>query len=287
MRTVYSIQGNQQSLDGGAMFGNVPKAMWSKWVDVDEHNRINLCCRSMLVRDQSRWILFEAGIGTFFEPKYQERYGVIESEHVLLESLAKVGLSHQDIDIVVLSHLHFDHVGGLMSAWTADTQPELLFPNAQFLASSEAFKRAKHPHRRDKASFIPQITEALESSGRLVLVNDAFSPILGNGFKFTFSAGHTPGLMISEIEMPAGPIVFAADLIPGKAWVHLPITMGYDRFPELLIDEKEKLLTDLVSRDGRLFFTHDSKIALGKVSRNEKAQFMVEQTMQDVIQLTN
>lgn len=287
MRTLYSLLGNQQWLDGGAMFGNVPKAMWSQWVDVDERNRINLCCRALLVQEGQRWILFETGIGAFFEPKLRERYGVVESEHVLLKSLKAVGLSHTDIDVVVLSHLHFDHTGGLMSAWEEGHSPTLLFPNATFLASEEAFHRAKQPHLRDKASFIPMINQALENSGRLNLIQGTSSPLLGKGFRFRFSAGHTPGLMISEIEMPGGPVVFAADLIPGAPWVHLPVTMGYDRFPELLINEKENLLTDLLAKQGRLFFTHDTKVALGRVAKDEKGRFKVIETKQDVIQLTN
>ena len=132
MKTLYSIIGNSQKLDGGAMFGNAPKGMWKKWVEVDEHNRIDLACRCLLVKEQldngkQRNILFEVGIGAFFEPKLMERFGIVESEHVLLNSLKSVGLEHSDIDVVVLSHLHFDHVGGLLSQWQEGQSSELLF----------------------------------------------------------------------------------------------------------------------------------------------------------------
>src|SRR5690606_24094769 len=117
MRTLTSLLGNSQRLDGGAMFGNVPKALWSRWIQPDEANRIPLACRCMLVREPGRNVLVETGIGAFFEPKYKERFGVVEDRHVLLDALAEEGLSPEDIDVVVLSHLHFDHAGGLLTAW--------------------------------------------------------------------------------------------------------------------------------------------------------------------------
>src|SRR5436190_19208712 len=107
-----SIEGNSQWLDGGAMYGNAPKPVWEKWSPPDARNRIELACRALLVRDAGKLVLLEAGIGAFFEPKLRDRFGVVENEHVLLRSLSEVGVKHEDIDIVVLSHLHFDHAGG-------------------------------------------------------------------------------------------------------------------------------------------------------------------------------
>ena len=107
-----ALQGNSQRLDGGAMFGNAPKALWSRWITPDENNQIPLSCRTLLIQENNRNILLETGIGAFFDPKLKQRYGVIETKHVLLDSLKQIGLSDQAIDIVVLSHLHFDHAGG-------------------------------------------------------------------------------------------------------------------------------------------------------------------------------
>jgi len=274
-RTLTSVLGNGQRLDGGAMFGNAPRPMWEQWIAPDERNRIPLACRCLLVRDGDRRILLETGIGAFFEPKLRERYGVVEDRHVLLDELAALGVAPDDIDVVVLSHLHFDHAGGALTAWREGAAPALVFPRAHWVVGAEAWTRAVAPHARDRASFIPELQGLLEATGRLERVAGATSEVLGAGFRFHRSEGHTPGLLLTEVAMPAGPVVFAADLIPGKAWVHVPITMGYDRYPERLIDEKSALLTDLVARGGRLFFTHDPAIALGKVARDAKGKFTV------------
>jgi glyoxylase-like metal-dependent hydrolase (beta-lactamase superfamily II) len=267
---LWSLSGNSQQLDGGAMFGNAPKALWSRWIEPDAENRIPLACRCLLVKDlDGRNVLFETGIGAFFEPALRERYGVVESRHVLLDSLAEAGLTHEDIDVVVLSHLHFDHAGGLLTAWEEGQASRLLFPNARFVVGAEHWRRALKPHPRDRASFVPELQPLLEASGRLELVDGECSQTLGESARFFFSDGHTPGLMLAEV----GGVVFCADLIPGRFWVHLPITMGYDRWPEKLIDEKRVFLEDKLARGVGLFFTHDHEYALARVTRDERGRF--------------
>jgi glyoxylase-like metal-dependent hydrolase (beta-lactamase superfamily II) len=273
LRTLTSVLGNSQRLDGGAMFGNAPKAMWEKWITPDERNRIPLACRCLVVRDRGRIILFEAGIGAFFDPTLRARYGVVETEHVLLEGLKADGIAPSDVDVIVLSHLHFDHAGGVLAAYEPDAPARLVFPRASYVVGVEAWSRAKTPHARDRASFIPGLTDLIAGTGRLELVDAGTSTTLGEGFTFHLSSGHTPGLLLTEIDMPSGPVVFCADLIPGRAWVHLPITMGYDRFPELLVDEKAALLGSLEQRGGRLFFTHDPEVALSTIHKDEKGKF--------------
>ncbi|UJR83779.1 MBL fold metallo-hydrolase [Sandaracinus amylolyticus] len=279
-RRLWSILGNSQRLDGGAMFGNAPRPVWERWIAPDERHRIPLACRAMLVEEthddgRVRRVLFETGIGAFFSPKLRDRYGVVESEHVLLESLARAGTTHDQFDVVVLSHLHFDHAGGLLAAYEEGQPPRLLFPNATFVVGREAWERAKHPHPRDRASFVPELIALLEASGRLEIADGDRSRALGPDYVLHRSEGHTPGLVLAEVPSDAGPIVFAADLIPGRPWVHLPITMGYDRWPEKLIDEKEALLRDLVARGGRLFFTHDPETAMGRVTRDDAGRYGV------------
>ncbi len=279
---LWSIRGNSQRLDGGAMFGNAPRALWEKWAAPDALNRIELACRALLASPlEGKTVLFETGIGAFFEPRMRERFGVQESTHVLIESLREAGFEHEDIDVVVLSHLHFDHAGGLLAPWSEGRAPELLFPNATFVVGAEHWQRALQPHPRDRASFIPELPALLQASGRLEVVQGEYSNTLGRSVRFSFSNGHTPGLMLAEIVgetdaqgNPRGGVVFCADLVPGRSWVHVPITMGYDRNAELLIDEKRDFLEDKLQRNVQLFFTHDPQVALATLRRDEKGRFV-------------
>lgn len=271
---LWSILGNSQKLDGGAMFGNVPRGMWERWIVPDAENRIPLACRALLVDDlDGRTVLFETGIGAFFDPKMRERYGVVEDRHVLLDSLQSAGFSHEDIDVVVVSHLHFDHAGGLLAQWQQGELPRLLFPNATYVVGEECWQRATRPHPRDRASFVPELQPLLETSGRLERVQGEHSTALGPRVRFGYSNGHTPGLMLAEVGCAGGGIVFCADLIPGRPWVHLPVTMGYDRYPELLIDEKRAFLDDKLARGVQLYFTHDVGCAIARVARDEKGRY--------------
>jgi glyoxylase-like metal-dependent hydrolase (beta-lactamase superfamily II) len=273
---LWSIRGNSQKLDGGAMYGNAPRAMWERWSPPDDANRIELACRALLASPLAgKTVLFETGIGAFFEPKLRERYGVQESRHVLLDSLRDAGFPHEDVDVVVLSHLHFDHAGGLLAPWEEGAPPRLLFPNATFVVGKAHWERARDPHPRDRASFIPELAALLEASGRLELVDGAHSRVLGDAVRFHYSNGHTPGLMLAEIVGAGahGGVVFCADLIPGRPWVHVPITMGYDRNAELLIDEKRDFLADKLARDVHLYFTHDPGCALARVVRDERGRY--------------
>jgi glyoxylase-like metal-dependent hydrolase (beta-lactamase superfamily II) len=278
---LWSLLGNSQRLDGGAMFGNAPRAMWEHWLEPDAQNRIPLACRALLASPlNGKTVLFETGIGAFFEPKLRERYGVVEERHVLLDSLHEAGFTHEDIEVVVLSHLHFDHAGGLLAPWAEGRAPQLLFPNAVFLVGAEQWERARHPHSRDRASYIAELPDLLEASGRLEIVYGEHSKALGDTVRFHYSDGHTPGLMLAEIVGPEiidgephGGVVFCADLVPGKPWVHVPITMGYDRNAELLIDEKRAFLEDKLARNVHLFFTHDPACALAQVVRDAKGRF--------------
>ena len=284
---LWSIQGNSQKLDGGAMFGNAPKAMWQQWAAPDDGNRIELACRALLARPLAgKTVLFETGVGAFFAPALRERYGIQEDRHVLLDSLHEAGVAHTEIDVVVLSHLHFDHAGGLLAPWREGAAPELLFPNARFLVGAAHWQRAQQPHPRDRASFIPELPGLLQASGRLELVDGDYSRALGEAVRFRFSDGHTPGLMLAEIVgaqqvegQAHGGVAFCADLIPGRSWVHVPITMGYDRNAELLIDEKRAFLEDALARNVHLFFTHDPDCALAQLARDGKGRFLTTHEM--------
>jgi len=274
MTTITPLLGNSQRLDGGAMFGNAPKAMWERWIAPDEHNRIPLATRAVLVQEDSgRKVLLEAGVGAFFSPELRERFGVVEDSHVLVDALAGLGVQPADVDVVVLSHLHFDHAGGVLSAWRPDTAPSLVFPNARYVVSGAAFGRAVSPTPRDRGSFITELPDLLTGTGRLELVDGSSSTTLGPGYRFHYSDGHTPGLLITELEGPDGPVVYPSDLVPGVPWVHVPITMGYDRFPELVVQEKAGFLADMAARSVTLVFTHDPGTAAARVVRDDRGRY--------------
>jgi glyoxylase-like metal-dependent hydrolase (beta-lactamase superfamily II) len=272
---IHSVEGNTQRLDGGSMFGNCPRVVWERWSPPDEQHRITLACRSLLVvEDDGRKVLLETGIGAFFPPKLRERYGVQEERHVLLDSLAALGIAPEAIDVIVLSHLHFDHAGGLLAVHDpANPEIRLAFPNARYVVGREAFERAQTPHSRDRASFIAGLCELLEATGRLELVHGETSTTLGPRYRMVYSHGHTPGLMLTRVETPIGAVTFLGDLVPGTPWVHLPITMGYDRFPELLIDEKKALLQAIVAENGWAFYTHDPATAVSRIAVEADGRF--------------
>jgi glyoxylase-like metal-dependent hydrolase (beta-lactamase superfamily II) len=264
---LYSVLSNAFRLDGGAMFGNAAKAVWERWLPADEQNRIHLATRALLVITQKETILFETGIGAYMEPKLRERYGVDAPGHMLLQSLDQKGISPADVTRIFCSHLHFDHAGGLLNVWQEGREPELLFPNAKYYVSEEAWERATHPHPRDRASFIPFLQQQLVQSQRLTLIKKGGKVLSFDEFElhFFYSDGHTPGLLCSDLRFGKNRLVYASDLIPGRFWVHLPISMGYDRFPELLIDEKKALLTSLAKENAWLFYVHDPDFAVSHV----------------------
>lgn len=287
MYRLTSLKGNSQKLDGGAMFGHVPKIVWSKWIEPDDKNRIQLPCRALLIQENNKNVLIETGIGAFFDPTLKDRYGVEEKNHILLSSLNTLGLSDEDIDIVILSHLHFDHAGGLFSEWLPDKECKLLFPNAYYIVSNDGWNRACNPHPRDRASFIPQLNKLLQESGRLIILNEEKCSLLGNNYRFIFTNGHTPGLMHTIFSSPNDDksIIFVSDLIPGLHWIHLPISMGYDRFPEILIGEKKEILELAVKKNSLLFYTHDPKYAVSRIIQEENGKFFPTDEIEEFNQL--
>ncbi|NOX32654.1 MAG: MBL fold metallo-hydrolase [Deltaproteobacteria bacterium] len=254
-------------LDGGAMFGNAPKALWTRWVKPDDRNMIEIGSRALLIETKKDKILFETGAGAYLTPDMKKRFQIMENHHVLLESLAKKGLGHEDITHVILSHLHFDHAGGLLKEWEqGQKKMELLFYNAKFIVGKTNFERSRRPHMRDKASFIPGLAELLEDTNRLRLVDNKDKLVLDElEIEFIESQGHTPGMILSYIKIPDRKILFAGDIAPGHAWTNLPITMGYDRFPEGLIDEKRQVFHRVCKDDAWIFYSHDNIYAASKL----------------------
>ena len=242
----------------------------------DDENRLEFACRCLLVQDlDGKTVLFETGIGAFFEPKLRARYGVHENEHVLLRSLARARRPARGRRRRRAEPSAFRSRRRLAERVRASrAPPELLFPRARYIVSKAAWARACAPHPRDRASYVPDLPALLRKSGRLEILDRPQSTLLGAAVRFDFSDGHTPGLALAEIGGEGG-VAFCSDLIPGRPWVHLPVTMGYDRYPELLIDEKQRFLEDKIARRVRLFFTHDLECAAALPVRGEDGRFGV------------
>ncbi len=271
-----ALKGNALRLDGGAMFGNAPKALWRQWMAPDENNLIAIASTALLLQTPQSKILFETGAGAYLSLALKKRYHVEGSDHVLLSSLEKIGIRHEQITHVVLSHLHFDHAGGLLKAWENEGGSlELLFPNAGFFVGQTNFERSSAPHPRDRASFIPGLAGLLDKSGRLTLIKENDCLTLDEiTIEWFESHGHTPGMVLSYIHTPGDTILVAGDLAPGHQWVNLPITMGYDRFPEGLIDEKQAMFEKVYNDKAWLFYTHDPRYAVSRLGFDkEKNRF--------------
>jgi glyoxylase-like metal-dependent hydrolase (beta-lactamase superfamily II) len=288
MTKITSVEGNRQLLDGGAMFGNAPRPVWEKWIAPDGLGRIPLACRSLLVEFAGKRLLCEAGIGAFFEPKLADRFGVQSPErHLLLENLKALGHVPEDIDYIILSHLHFDHAGGLLPTYRelCEGREGLIFPRAQYIVGAEAWERARNPHPRDRASFIPELPMKLEATGRLLIVpRDPLPKDLEGRLEFLTTEGHTPGQLHTLFRGDHDKVFFCGDLIPGRAWVHLPITMGYDRFAEKVIDEKAEILNRAVSENWLLFFTHDPFVAAARIHKSGTGKFEPTEVLENPVE---
>ena len=276
MFQIKTLKGNPMRLDGGAMFGNAPKALWSRWLEADDLNRIDIDANCLLIRTGQAVILFETGPGAYLSPKMKERFGVVSNDHVLLESLAAEGIGPEDVTHVVLSHLHFDHAGGLLTAHEDGKEPELVFSSARYITGRENFERSRAPKLRDRASFIPGLADMLAVTEKLDLMGHGDGlDIDGVKIEFVESLGHTPGMLVSKIQAGEAHLIFTGDLVPGHPWVNLPITMGYDRFPEALVEEKAVLLDQAFRDDAWLVFPHDGVCAAARLELDEvKTRFV-------------
>ena len=261
------------NLDGGAMFGVVPRTLWERKLRPDDRNRIPLGMRPLLVRgDQT--IIIDAGCGDKMDARNTEIYGLERAYH-LDQSLADAGLSVEDIDLVVASHLHFDHVGGFTTR-TPDGRLVPRFPKARYVVHRGEWEDATHPHERNRASYLPENFTPLEEAGVLTLVGDGAE--IARGIRYRASGGHTRHHQVVTIESGGQTAVFAADMYPTSA--HLPDAwiMGYDLYPMDTLAFKRAFAREAIAKEYLVFFEHDPSLAAG-VFREDGGKRRVERVL--------
>jgi glyoxylase-like metal-dependent hydrolase (beta-lactamase superfamily II) len=241
---IYPIEAGNFKLDGGAMFGVVPKTIWNRTNPADHNNLIDIAARCMLIEDGKRLLLIDTGMGNKQSEKFFSYYS-LWGEHSLDSSLAKFGFHRDDITDVFMTHLHFDHCGGSVN-WNKDrTGYEVAFKNAKFWTNDNHWEWATKPNQREKASFLSENILPMQQSGQLNFIQRpesdfGFSEAMN--FDIFYVDGHTEKMMIPHIKYQDKTIVFCADLIPTAGHLPLPYVMGYDTRPLLTMPEKSKFL---------------------------------------------
>ena len=268
---LYPINTGYFKLDGGAMFGVVPKSIWQRTNPADNNNMCDWAMRSLLIEDGDRLMLIDTGMGTKQSDKFFGYYYMFGNDS-LDGSLAKHGFNRDDITDIFLTHLHFDHCGGSIQ-WNKDrTGYEPAFKNAKFWSNQRHWKWATEPNGRERASFLKENIIPIEESGQLNFLDDS-NQFLNNAFKdidVFFANGHTDAQMIPHIKYKGKTLVFMADLLPSAGHIPLPYVMGYDTRPLLTLDEKAKFLNTAADNDFVLFLEHDSINECCTVQHTEK-----------------
>jgi glyoxylase-like metal-dependent hydrolase (beta-lactamase superfamily II) len=271
---LYSINTGYFKLDGGAMFGVVPKVMWNKLNPADENNLCSWAMRCLLIEDGNRLILVDNGIGDKQDEKFLGHYH-LHGDDTLDKSLAKHGFSKDDITDVFLTHLHFDHCGGSIKRDGDKLVPA--FKNATFWSNEQHWEWAIKPNDREKASFLKENILPIEESGQLNFVlpgetqfHQLSSSVFTENISVRFVSGHTESMMLPQINYNGKTIVYMADLLPAAAHIPIPYVMAYDMFPLTTLNEKKSFLTEAVANDYILFFEHDPKMECCSLQQTEK-----------------
>ncbi len=279
--TLYPVETGNFKLDGGAMFGVVPKTIWSRTNPADSNNLIDIAARSLLIEDGDRLILIDAGLGNKQSDKFFGYYN-LWGDFSLDGSLERLGFHRNDITDVFMTHLHFDHCGGCIQ-WNKDrTGYQPAFKNAKFWTNEDHWKWATEPNDREKASFLKENLFPMEESGQLRFISPptlkggtedisiSYTEDSDLGFGIHFVDGHTDKQMLPQLKYKGKTIVFVADLIPTVGHIPLPYIMGYDTRPLLTLEEKERFLDRAVQENYYLLFEHDAHNELCTLKQTER-----------------
>jgi len=274
--TVHAIQAGGQKLDGGAMFGVVPKPLWEKRIPADERNRIQLGMRTLLIEHQSGLILIDTGAGNKENEKFKDIYG-IENEGaarltMLEDGLARIGVRPSDIVLVINTHLHFDHAGG-NTRLRPDGQLEVSFPNATYIIKRGEYEFATHPNERTAASYFDRNYTPVEAANKVEFV--ASEKEIVKGVRVIPTPGHTPFHQSILIESSGERAFYLGDLVPTHAHLPLPWIMGYDVEPLVTLETKRRILKQAVDENWLVIFEHDATTAWGRVEHDGKAYRLV------------
>ena len=270
---VFKIKTGLFKLDGGAMFGVVPKSLWNKTNPADERNRIEMCTNSLFLNSGKRKILIDTGIGNKLNYKLKDIYAVDNSMFSLENSLKEINIKPEEITDVILTHLHFDHCGGC-TYYDDENQLNLTFPNAIHYVQNKHYEWAKDPTERDKASFIPDDFEPLIKNKNLKLLAGNYK--FDDFISLEVVNGHTPFMQIAKICDEKSNIIYAADLIPMASHIPVPYIMGYDLLPLITLQEKKIYLQNAVDNNQFFFFEHDRYTDCASVGENNGAYFLKE-----------
>jgi glyoxylase-like metal-dependent hydrolase (beta-lactamase superfamily II) len=255
---IHPINTGNFKLDGGAMFGVVPKSLWSRTNPADSNNMCDWSMRCLLIEDGDRLILIDTGIGDKQDEKFFSHF-YLSDENSFEPNLKKLGYGADDITDVFLTHLHFDHCGGAIKRTKDGNGFEPVFKNATYWSTEKHWKWATEPNPREKASFLSENILPIQESGQLKFIDRQgdFTKNVFNNFDVLFVDGHTESMMIPHIHYKEKTLVFMADLLPSVGHLPLPYVMGYDTRPLITLSEKEKFLNNAVSNDFVLFLEHD------------------------------
>jgi glyoxylase-like metal-dependent hydrolase (beta-lactamase superfamily II) len=269
---IHSIDAGLFKLDGGAMFGVVPKTMWSKLNPPDANNLCTWAMRCMLIESGSKLILIDTGMGSKQDEKFRSHFHP-HGEGNLVSSIQSKGYSIEDVTDVILTHLHFDHCGGAIYRNEDKLIPQ--FNNARYWTHEDHLDWALTPNDREKASFLKENILPIQESGQLTfLQEDSFK---NWGITFDFVYGHTEAMAIPYIDYNGKTIIFAADLMPSSYHIPMPFVMAYDIRPLETLSEREKLYQNVLDKNGFIFFEHDPVNELGSLKKNDHGRIVIDQ----------